>query len=89
MREGHAMDPMHRYHLEFAGPDGTVLVDTEGDEFPALDVASAQARDVIRTVLQQAAPDQDWSEWTTTIKDGQGNHLAVVRFREIMESSGA
>ena len=80
------MDPRHRYHLEFAGPDGTVLTDTQGDEFPALDAATAQARAVIRTVLEKAAPHSDWSGWITTIKDREGRPLAVVLFGELMQS---
>ena len=78
------MDAMHRYHLEFTGPDGTVLVDTQGDEFPELDVASAEACDVIRTVLRKAGPGTDWSGWVATIKDSDGKSLAVMRFRELM-----
>ena len=80
---------MHRYHLEFAAPDGTVLIDMQGDEFAALDAASAQARDVIRTVLQKARPDLDWSGWITTIRDGEGKSLAVVRFGELTGRDGA
>ena len=80
---------MHRYHLEFRHPNGTALLDTQGDELAELELAKAQARIVIRRVLKQATPEADWSEWVTAIRDDEGTELAVLRFRDVMELDAA